>query len=77
MKNTVYQDDIALMQDGKGWWLKVGEDWYCIINVMGKQESVPGPLPNSQDVFAAKKAKFYKPLFDILKEVPIGTSRGS
>ena len=68
MKHNVKPDDIAIMQTQKGWWLKVGEDWYCIINTVGVPDNKPC---GSQDKHAATKANFYKPLVDILKEIPI------
>lgn len=76
VKHTVNKNDIALMQDGKGWWLKVGKDWHCIINSAGVCPD-KSRLLSSQDDYAANKARFYKPLVDILKEVPIVSSRSS
>ena len=74
MKHEVKPHDIALMQAHKGWWLKVGEDWYCIYDVIGK-EATREKLNFSQDKYAATKADFYKPLVDILKEIPIESDR--
>ena len=73
MKHNVKPDDIALMQAHKGWWLKVGEDWWCIINSVGVDDNVRCGV--SQDKYAATKAAFYKPLVDILKEIPIESDR--
>lgn len=76
VKHNVKPDDIALMQAHKGWWLKVGEDWYCLYDVIGR-EPTGKKLNSSQDKYAATKANFYKPLVDILKEIPIDISSSS
>lgn len=68
VKHEVKDSDIALMQTHKGWWLKVGNSWWCIINTEGE---VINTMCGDNNNYATTGAKFYKPLSDILKEVPL------